>query len=256
MPCLIIDEADAAFQENEELRAVVNSGWTRGQGVLRCDGDEHEPRLFATFCAKAIGIKGKKVPDTTTSRSIIIELKRKLAGETVEDFRHIDDPGLLELRQKLARWATDNAAELVTASPQLPNGFINRVAANWCLLLAIADVAGGDWPEKAREAAGVISKVEVTQNASLGAQLLTDIRAAFGDGADRLFSSTLVDKLTADPEAPWATYNRGKELTRKQLASRLREYRILSETIWIDGKSAKGYMRAAFEDAWARYLSV
>jgi hypothetical protein len=88
----------------------------------------------------------------------------------------------------------------------------------------------------------------------LGVKLLSDIRTAFGDSVDRLFSAILVDKLTADLEAPWATYNRGKELTQKQLANRLRDYRIVSETIWIDGRSAKGYMRAAFEDAWARDL--
>jgi Protein of unknown function (DUF3631) len=60
--------------------------------------------------------------------------------------------------------------------------------------------------------------------------------------------------LNADPEGPWANYNRGKEFTRKQLANRLRAYGIISETVWIDGKSAKGYKRAAFEDVWTRYL--
>jgi hypothetical protein len=61
IPTLITDEADVAFVQNEDLRAVINSGWTRGQGVLRCDGDEHEPRLFPTFCPKAIGLKGKRL---------------------------------------------------------------------------------------------------------------------------------------------------------------------------------------------------
>jgi hypothetical protein len=40
--------------DNEPLRAIINSGWTRGSGVLRCDGDD--PRLFSTFCPKAIGL--------------------------------------------------------------------------------------------------------------------------------------------------------------------------------------------------------
>jgi hypothetical protein len=58
-------------------------------------------------------------------------------------------------------------------------------------LPAIAHVAGGEWPEKAWEAAAVISKLEATLNASLAVRLLADIRTAFGD-VDRLFSSTLV----------------------------------------------------------------
>lgn len=253
-PTLMIDEADVAFAQNEDLRAVVNSGWTRGQGVVRCDGDDNEPRLFSTFCPKAIGLKGKKLPDTTASRAIVIELKRKLAHENVADFRHVDDFELHELRQQLLRWAIDNADALKEASPTLPPGFANRLAANWHLLLAIAEAAAGEWPEKAREAAATIAKLKATLDASIGIQLLSDIRDVFGSGSDRLFSLTLIDKLTADPEGAWAGYNRGKPFTQKQLASWLRDYGILSETIWIESRSAKGYKRAPFEDVWRRYL--
>lgn len=255
-PTLIIDEADVAFVQNEDLRAVVNSGWTRGQGVVRCDGDDNEPRLFSTFCPKAIGLKGKKLPDTTASRAIVIELKRKLAGDNVEDFRHVDSPKLQELRQKLLRWKIDNADALANANPLLPDGFLNRVAANWHLLLAIADAAGGEWPEKAREAASTIAKVKATVDASMGVQLLSDIRAIFDGQTDCVFSQTLIEKLTTDPEGSWAEYYRGKPLTQKQLARLLGTYGILSETVWIGDKSRKGYKRAAFGDAWTRYLGA
>jgi len=90
--------------------------------------------------------------DTTASRAIVIELKRKLASDSVADFRHVDDFGLEELRQQLMRWTSDNADVLANASPSLPHGVVNRVAANWHLLLAIADAAGGEWSEKGREA--------------------------------------------------------------------------------------------------------
>jgi hypothetical protein len=259
-PTLITDEADGAFVENEDLRAAVNSGWTRGQGVLRCDGDDNMPRLFPTFCAKAIGLKGKKLPDTTASRAIVIELKRKLAHENVADFRHVDDPGLHELRRKLLRWSNDKIKALANANPTLPPGFSNRVAANWHLLLAVAEAAGGDWADKARAAAAHIAKAKATLDASIGIQLLTDIRTLFDHlRTDRVFSSTLVGKLAVDDEGPWAAYNRGKPLSQKQLATRLREYGIVSETVWIkdqSGKdnSAKGYMRTAFEEVWSRYL--
>jgi hypothetical protein len=119
-PTLIIDEADVAFVQNEDLRAVVNSGWTRGQGVVRCEGDDNEPRLFSTFCPKAIGLKGKQLPDTTASRAIVVELRRKLADERVADFRHVDDTGLSELRRKLCRWAIDNGEALSKTDPTLP----------------------------------------------------------------------------------------------------------------------------------------
>jgi len=35
----------------------------------------------------------------------------------------------------------------------MPAGIFNRAADNWRPLLAIADLAGGEWPERARQAA-------------------------------------------------------------------------------------------------------
>lgn len=52
------------------------------------------------------------LPDTTMSRSIIIEMKRKTANETVVHFRSVDDAGLDELRRRSLRWAADNGEKL------------------------------------------------------------------------------------------------------------------------------------------------
>ena len=69
-PTIIVDEADVILVNNEPLRSVINSGWTRGASVPRCIGDERTPHAFPTFCPKAIGMKGRKLPDTTLSRCI------------------------------------------------------------------------------------------------------------------------------------------------------------------------------------------
>ena len=176
-PTIIVDEADVLLVDNEPLRAVINSGWTRGAVVLRCIGDDNEPHPFPTFCAKAIGMKGKRLPDTTMSRSIVIEMKRKKASERVTHFRSIDDPGLAELRRRALRWADDNGEKLQDAEPDMPPGFDNRIGDNWSVLLAIADFAGGEWPTKARKAAAKLSKVEGAT--SIGVQALADIKAIF-----------------------------------------------------------------------------
>jgi hypothetical protein len=52
-PTIFVDEADTMLVNNEPLRAVINSGWTRGSGVLR----DKAPHLFPTFCPKVIGLK-------------------------------------------------------------------------------------------------------------------------------------------------------------------------------------------------------
>jgi hypothetical protein len=104
-PTFIVDEADTAFVHNDDLRSVINSGWTRGQGIIRCDPDTHEPRLYSSFTPKAIGMKGKKLPDATLSRAIDLVMKRKLPDEEVEDFSHLDNANLAMGRRMLARWA-------------------------------------------------------------------------------------------------------------------------------------------------------
>ena len=93
------------------------------------------------------------------SRSIIIEMKRKKASETIVHFRSIDDAGLAELRRRALRWANDNGEKLDGAEPDMPPGFDNRLGDNWSLLLTVADCAGGEWPTKARRAAARLSKV-------------------------------------------------------------------------------------------------
>src|SRR4029077_5955669 len=161
-PTFVIDEADTVLNRNEDFKEVINSGWTRGQSVVRCDPETNDPRPYSTFCPKAIGMKGRKLPETTLTRTIIIEMKRKLPTETVADFDHLDNEELSLLRRRLARWADDNAELLANATPKVPPGFHNRTKANWKLLLAIAESAGSNWKLAAWKAAGAIEKIRET----------------------------------------------------------------------------------------------
>jgi hypothetical protein len=252
-PAFVLDEADDAFVDNPDLRQVVNSGWTRGQGVMRCDPDTHEPSKFSTFCPKAIALKGKKMPDTMLSRTIFIEMKRRLRGEKVEHFRHLDDDDFARLRSQLARWAADHGAALGSARPAQPEGFMNRTASNWELLFAIADSLGPVAEERARRIAQKI--VGAVDMASAGVVLLQDIKAMFdASTCDHLTTRVILERLNADPEKPWAEWNRGKAINDKGVADLLREYRILSRNVGPREAQAKGYRKADFADAWERYL--
>jgi putative DNA primase/helicase len=255
-PTFMIDEADSAFVNNDDLREVTNSGWTRGQAAIRCDPDTHEPRPYSTFCPKTIGMKGRKLPDTTLSRSIIIEMKRKLPGETTQDFAYVDDEGLAQLRQKAMRWADDNADALAAATPAMPPEFHNRVRANWIPLFAIAEQAGGEWPERALKAARALEGLKAGFDASVGIRLLGDIRAAFAaEGVDRLTTKHLLELLAKDEERPWADWKNGKRITDRQLADLLKQYGVHSKNIRLDdGRTPKGYELKDFEDAFKRYL--
>jgi Protein of unknown function (DUF3631) len=252
-PTIIVDEADTMLVDNEPLRAIINSGWTRGSGVLRCDG-EKEPRLFSTFCPKAIGLKGRKMPDTTLSRCIIIDLKRKKRSDRVEHFRHLDDAGLANLRRQAQRWTRDNVATLETAVPELPAGFDNRLGDNWRLMMAIANLAGGEWLDRARRAA--ISIARVGTHMSIGTKLLADIKDIFATRAvDRLPSLDLVEALGEIEGHPWADWKGGKLITRNALAHLLEPFGIRPSSIRLeDNRVLRGYQLSHFQDAFERYL--
>jgi putative DNA primase/helicase len=256
-PTFLQDEGDVAFVENEDLRAIVNSGWTRGTGILRCDPDTNEPRLYSTFCPKAIGMKGRKLPDTTLSRCIIIEMKRKLPTEAVADFDHIDDEGLQRLRRQCLRWANDNADDLAEATPEVPEGFHNRVRMNWKLLLAIAELAGGTWKVDAWAAARAIEKLRETFDSSIGTKLLADIRTLFRatPGMTCRRSKDLVADLVEMEGSPWVEFSRGKPLTMTKMARLLSGYQLNTVTVHPPGVvHSKGYELAHLEPVFERYL--
>ena len=97
----------------------------------------------------------------------------------------------------------------------MPEALNDRAADNWRPFLAIADLAGGDWPRRARDAAQLLSGEQ--DDSAVNVELLADIRTAFGDG-DEMKSADLVAALVADPERPWAEWGHGRALTRNSSA--------------------------------------
>ena len=253
-PTFLIDEADTFMPRNEELRGVVNSGHRRNGSVIRTVGDDFEPRAFSTWCPCAIAGIGR-MPATIMSRSIIISLKRKRAGETVRRFRlsRIGD----NFRRQCRRWALDNKAGL-NPDPALPDELFNRDADNWGPLFAVAEAVGGPWPGRARKAAFALT-CSVEKDASLGIQLLSDICEAFAlRDVDRLSSESLIAELIVDPHKPWLEYGRDrKPVTPRQIATLLKDFGIIPGTIRLsEGPTRRGYTLDQFEDAFSRYLGA
>jgi hypothetical protein len=256
-PSFAIDEFDKALVADDKigLCSVINSGHVKGQGVIRCIGDDRTPELFPTFCPKAIGMVGRRLPDATRTRCIAIELRRKKCSDRVHKFKHEDDREFAELRSRLARWAIDNADALRIAEPPMPDGMENRTADNWSLQFRIADLCGEDWGDQARAAASAIERK--TDNRTPGVQLLAEIRALFDaePEAKCLLSAIIVTRLTEDSSKIWVEFSKGKPLTQNRLARMLSAYAITPQTVWPTAeRSGKGYYRHQFEDAWERYL--
>jgi hypothetical protein len=254
-PTLGIDEADAFLKDNEEARGLINSGLYReGASVIRCVGDDHTPTKFSTWAPKVLCGIGK-LAGTIEDRSIPLRMRRKVAGETAANIRRSDPQPWLELQARLTRWTRDNQHRIASSRPPPAHGLGDRAQDCWEPLLSIADVAGGEWPSLARAAALALHGIE-EETPSIGVELLRDIEAAFKERrASRLATTELLNILTHDEEAPWATWNRGNPMRPRQLSGRLSDFGIKSKTIRLpnDGQ-LKGYVLADFSDAFARYL--
>jgi hypothetical protein len=263
-PTLLIDEADTFLPEADELRGVINSGHRKGGTVIRTVGDDHEPRKFSTYAACAIALIGK-LPATLHDRSApVIDLKRRLRTEHVESFRLDRTTHLDVLARKAARWTADKAEQIRDADPELPTGLFNRDGDNWRPLLAIAEVAGGKWPEQAREAAALCCAVTGVEDASQLELLLGDIRDLFVakqadaiTAANEITSADIVDRLLKIEGHPWAEMGRSqKPLTQNRLARMLKPLGIGPEKVGPEEKRLQGYERERFKEAFARYLPV
>jgi hypothetical protein len=254
-PTLLIDEADTFLGDAECARNVLNSGHTRTTAfTLRTVGDDHEPRLFSTWCAVSIAAIGK-LPSTLEDRSIVIPMRRKLPGENVERFRTDRAGEFPTLAAKAARWAVDNRDAFASADPDIPDGLNDRAADNWRPLLAIADAAGTRWSEFARQAALHLSGGDQTDAEGTRVRLLADIRDLFNDGAEeRLPSSDIVARLIAREDLPWGELRGGRPITAPMLANMLRQFGIRPKVFRSGGTTPRGYLRADFADAWGRYL--
>lgn len=257
-PTLLLDEVDAIFgrrgnaDDNEDLRALLNAGHRNGATIPRCVGPTHEVKRFPVYTAVALAGLGD-LPDTLMTRSVVVRMRRRAPHEQVKPFRaRLDMPLGHLLRDRLAWWATEMADRL-RAIPAMPEGVDDRPADVWEPLLAVADAAGGHWPQRGRAACLALAGASMSREASLGIRLLTDLRAIFGD-AEKMPTADILDQLHALEEAPWAEL-RGRPLDARGLAWRLGQYGISSTTLNLGGDDrAKGYKASDLRDAWARYV--
>ncbi|MFI0367576.1 DUF3631 domain-containing protein [Actinomadura sp. 1N219] len=254
-PTLLVDEADTIFgakaEGNEDLRGLLNAGHQRNRPAKRYDANANRVESIPTFAMAALAGIGA-MPDTIEDRAVVIRMRRRAPGETVAPFRYKRDrPPLRQLAADLAAWLRADLATLEAAEPAMP--VEDRAADTWEPLVVVADHAGGHWPDRARVAVlALTAEAEGNGEMSTRLRLLTDCRAAF-DTDTALPTAVLLDRLKTDAEAPWNDYG-PNGLTAMKLGTILREYEIRSSNIrFLDGTQAKGYQRADFTDAWARY---
>ena len=283
-PTLLIDEADTFLQANDEMRGILNSGYTRKTAYVVRVANETRPAVldhkaergvrnkegpcgtpsegtnghgrdsrlarFSCWCPKVIAAIGR-LPETLLDRCIPITMQRKMADEACQRLRNLDGH---PLRRRCARFVADHAEAIATARPEIPAQLNDRAGDIWEPLLALADLAGGEWPKLARDAALQMS-AGLPDSTIIGS-LLLDILVEFVErNVERIFSRDMMESLNRLRERPWAELRKGKETDGLWLAQQLRPYGVRPKTMWIGETAAKGYEKSDFEEVWHRYVS-
>ncbi len=258
-PTLLLDEIDSAFKADKEyseaLRGLLNAGYRRGGVASLCikKGGDFDLVDFPVFCAKVLSGIGQ-LPDTVADRSIRINMKRRSPDEPVERFRlRAAQAQASPLRDRLEQWANVAVTRLADARPVLPEELSDRSADVWEPLFAEADMAGGEWPSRSRQAAGVLSSHADDDGLSWGAQLLRDIALVLDGREGPVPSGELVTALVEREESPWGDL-RGRPLDARKLARMLRPYGIRPHTVRLGNATPKGYQAEDFGDAFTRYI--
>ncbi|MHC1764620.1 MAG: DUF3631 domain-containing protein [Verrucomicrobiia bacterium] len=253
---VLVDELDSV--NNEQRAAICNilKGGFQANGtahrMVERNGEQVE-KEFPTFCPKMIAtITMDKLDKATRTRTIGIRMQRKPRDMEKAKFRRVD---CTDIQRRCLRWVQDNAEALRAVPPMdIAECSTDRQEDVWEPLIAIARVVGGDWEPRLRLAAKELTNApDDGASQTISHQLLVAIRAYFAEGADRVDSKTLLEKLNSTGDFADANYGRG--LNPQFIAKLLKPYGIQPRTIKLtDGKTAKGYLREMFDAVFATYL--
>jgi len=279
-PTLLLDEVDTFLTQDEELRGLLNAGHKRGGCAYRCEGSNNAVRAFKAFAPAVLSGIGP-LPATLHDRSICIYLLKAEEDEVTAHFNELKAEIETELCRKLARWTQDNFGAIQACDPPMPKAAFNRLGDNWRPLFAIAQIAGGDWPERVLSAFTQLSAPNARPFSPLSARgikahgckeesgkapieapwshisLLGDIREIFTkSGVSRISSKQLVDALCALPERPDYSALRNPRSSCRWLALRLAHFDIHPHNIQVDARQSKGYDLTDFLAAFSQLTKL
>jgi len=255
-PTLGIDDADRLLAEDPDLATIVRAGCKRDVFVPRVvKGEVYLFDPFGPRCLNGIDLLAH-LDAATRTRCITVQMLPKLADEAVTSLRYAgDDENFVILRRKFLRWSTDNMPALKAAKPRMPDGFFSRREENYHLMFAIADLAGGEWPKKARAAAIKLSQEHTSP--SPGKRLLAIFFTLFTRHG-LLLTSKQAEQLVPVEDDEFANYkNYGRPINKFEIATLMRPFRVFPGVIHPRGRPAdRGWNGGwdAFTIAFRHYL--
>jgi putative DNA primase/helicase len=271
-----------------EIHAVIKACHRRAEAFVdRTEEHSGGARYVATYrCWSALAWAsiGPMTPEMH-GRAIVLPLQPALPEEStgLDHTSPSRSSILIDARRQVTAWAA-KVIELPT--PAMPSTLWSRSADNWRPLLAVAELAGGDWPQRALAAIEAVRKVE--RRPDLRERLLTAIRDAFYAQAradavreankagtplsddvinaitpkpdTRIATLDLLDALNNDEESGLGQANHGRGITAYWLRDHLRGLlnppgsREWQEVIGTVRKHVRGYEWHQFAETIRRHL--
>jgi hypothetical protein len=244
---LIVGTGDAA----KMLRNLFNSGYERGGSFRR---SRKKMPVFAPVAVAGLAdvLRGNPCLDTLRSRSFIVDMHGSEPG--IERYRaRLHDGTATELAEALASWGELHAGAVAEAWPEIPDGLVDRDEEIAEPLLAVAEVAGGSWPERVRAAikALLLGQSGARQVETPAERLMSDIREVWT--GDQVGSATLAARMTSLRGAPWRAVFPDPARAAAELSRYLAPRGITPVKIWLpdEQRSVQGYKAEQFIAAWA-----
>lgn len=255
LPTLVLDNTHLYVREDARMVAILAGSFDKDFShsiVSRFrDGVPDGIERFSTFCPKAMAGNGA-LPTELMGHSIVIRLRRKPRHVPVKQVAH-EKASLYRLCRQIDRWMADNESRIRAELTKLSDGRDNRVGDKWAAMLAIALVAGGDWPRRARKAMRLIERPDDDTMEAHELVLQAMQRYFREHGGNYALSKDIVAWMNADPEAPWSSYGkRGEPFSIYNLRDNMTKFRVFTthvapETRW------RGYRLADLQAIFESY---
>jgi hypothetical protein len=253
---ICIDEIDVLFgggAGQRPVRAFLNAGYRQGAKIARSG------KLSDCFAPVAMAGMGQNFSTNDAlrplyTRSIIIRMKRKASGASIDDYRErMHGPIAAGLRECLTAWGTSRATELATAWPTLPDGVVDRMADVWEPLIAVGETAGPEWSKRASAACRAIALSDVADPSTAGltpSQRLLRAVVGIWQGEQNLPTATILERLQ-NGGGEWSKAWPTPRTASMELAALLRPYNIAPVKVWVSDESGD---RALQGYRWSDFL--
>ena len=257
-PTLLLDEGDKQEKEVKfALQGIFNAGFNYNGTRILTSGKNHDLLELNVYCPKGFAGNGShSIGDTLISRSISIRMWPLTGDQSVEpiDNRAIEFV-LKPLKGKLGEWFSVEAnVDSLPEYPEMPYGMESRAKDAWTVLVAIAEAAGGTWPEATKNYALKI-QTGISETKSIKRTLLEDIYEVFqSQNHVPVISTAFIASSLADMhEQPWAEY-KGKPFTAQNMAILLRDFGIKSMNADYGANRVKCYQLKDLLPIWKSFV--